>query len=691
MIHFLRPEWLLALIPLALLLWLRKRQRHQASSWNRYIAPHLAKVLVSGQASNKKQHLGLIAFIWLVSVLALSGPALTKQTLPVFEANLGRVIVMDMSLSMYATDLAPNRLTQAKFKATDLIKSLKEGETGLVAYAGDAFTISPMTRDKSTLLNLLPTLSPEIMPVLGSNLPAALEQAKQLLVQGGHLKGEIILLADGVNPDQISKVKSILDDTQYRLSIIAMGTNQGAAIRLPDGQLMRDQSDQVVVSQTDLAQLNSLIGNSGGKLFAYRADGKDLEALTQSLSQESDAKTSDRQGEAWQDLGPYLALLLLLPALLSFRHAFAALACLAILAPSPEAQAASWQHPFSTDDQRAMQAYQAQDYQGAAEQFTSPQWKAASLYKNGDYQEALELFEQDDSASGLFNQGNSLMQLNDLDKAIERYQQALKKDPQLTQAKQNLELAEQLKQQQQASQDQGQSDQKQSEQNQSDQDQSNQDSNKQDKSQQDGAGQNQGQQQGQGDQQSGQGSRGQQSQGQNGQQENGQGTDQQSTGQQGASQESPEQETPEQQASGEQDGQSQDQQTGTANDAQMSADPAKDAKNQMDGNANQSEASQSDAGQQMGQGQQPQDEQESTQALAQAANMTQGKPGEGDEQGEPVAAATNAIAPEDLPPEMQRALTGVIDDPQVLLRNKMQLEYQKRRRQGATIKDNQQW
>ncbi|QYJ81129.1 vWA domain-containing protein [Shewanella aegiceratis] len=685
MIHFLRPEWLLALIPLALLLWLRKRQRHQASSWNRYIAPHLAKVLVSGQASNKKQHLGLIAFIWLVSVLALSGPALTKQQLPVFEANLGRVIVMDMSLSMYATDLAPNRLTQAKFKATDLIKSLKEGETGLVAYAGDAFTISPLTRDKSTLLNLLPTLSPEIMPVLGSNLPAALEQAKQLLVQGGHLKGEIILLADGVNPDQIGEAKSILDDTQYRLSIIAMGTNQGAAIRLPDGQLMRDQSDQVVVSQTDLAQLNSLIGNSGGKLFAYRADGKDLESLTQSLSLESDAKTADLQGEAWQDLGPYLTLLLLLPALLSFRHAFAALACLAILAPSPEAQAASWQHPFSTDDQRAMQAYQAQDYQGAAEQFTSPQWKAASLYKNGDYQEALELFEQDDSASGLFNQGNSLMQLNDLNKAIERYQQALKKDPQLTQAKQNLEMAEQLKQQQQASQDQGQYD----------NDQSNQDSNKQEQSQQDGAGQNQGQQQGQGDQQSGQGSRGQQSQGQNdqgqnaqgenGQDSNQQGTDQQSTGQQGASQESPEQ-----QASGEQDasqdGQSQDQQAGAANDAQMSADPAKDAKNPMDANA-----SQSDAGQQMGQGQQAQDEQDSPENQAQAANMTQGKPGEGDEQGEPVAAATNAIAPEDLPPEMQRALTGVIDDPQVLLRNKMQLEYQKRRRQGATIKDNQQW
>ncbi|MCG9757188.1 VWA domain-containing protein [Shewanella insulae] len=679
MIHFLRPEWLLALIPLALLLWQQRRQHHQASSWNRYIAPHLAKVLVSGQATNKKQHLGLIAFIWLVSVLALSGPALTKQTLPVFESNLGRVIVMDMSLSMYATDLPPNRLTQAKFKATDLIKSLKEGETGLVAYAGDAFTISPLTRDSATLLNLLPTLSPEIMPALGSNLPAALKQAKQLLVQGGHLKGDIILLADGVNPEQVSEAKAILDDTNYRLSIIAMGTNQGAAISLPDGQLMRDISNQVVVSQTDLTLLNSVIGNSGGKVVAYRADGQDLKALTQSLSRESDAKASDLQGEAWQDIGPYLALLLLLPALLNFRHAFAALACLMVLSPSPEAQAASWQHPFSTNDQRAMQAYQAQDYQGATEQFTSPQWKASSLYKNGDYQEALELFEQDDSANGLFNQGNSLMQLNELDKAIERYQQALKKDPELTQAKQNLELAEQLKQQEQDSQGQGQSDQKQSEQNQSDQD-----SNKQEQSQQDGAGQNQGQQQGQGDQQSGQGSEGQQSQ------------DQSSKSQGSKSQSSQSQQSKEQaqgqndqrdneqgsdQQGANQDSQSQNQQAGTDNDAQMSADPGKEANEGL-----------SDAGQQMGQAQTEQESsQAQAQAQAQAANMTQAKPGDADEQGEPVAAATSAIAPEELPPEMQRALTGVVDDPQVLLRNKMQLEYQKRRRQGATIKDNQQW
>ncbi len=177
MIHFIRPEWLWALIPLMLMLYLLHRNEQQQSSWNKYIAPHLAKVLISTTGDNQKNHVGLLAFCWFIAVLALSGPALTKHNLPVFETNQGRVIVMDMSLSMYATDLTPNRLTQAKFKATDLLKNLKEGETGLVAYAGEAFIISPLTRDTSTLLNLLPTLTPEIMPVNGSNLPLALEHS----------------------------------------------------------------------------------------------------------------------------------------------------------------------------------------------------------------------------------------------------------------------------------------------------------------------------------------------------------------------------------------------------------------------------------------------------------------------------------------------------------------------------------
>ncbi|MGL5047466.1 MAG: vWA domain-containing protein, partial [Shewanella sp.] len=486
-LHFIRPEWLLALVPLALALLSLWRQHQSHSAWNRYIAPHLAKILVTQGNKKSRRPLHVLAFTWLIATLALAGPAVNKQSLPVFAAEQGRVLVMDMSVSMFATDLAPNRLTQAKFRATDLLRNLKEGETGLVAFAGDAFTISPLTRDTGTLLNLLPTLSPEIMPVLGSNLAAGLTQAKTLLAQGGHIRGDIILMTDGISAAQFDEANSALSGTQYRLAMVAFGTSQGAPIRLPDGQLQRDNSNDVVVASTDFPLLQKLATNNKGVLIQHRTDGTDLVQLQHWLSDMGDAKATDLDGETWQDLGPYLALLLLIPALFSFRQGivasvgFATLAGSLLLAAVPQPAHASvwdsvWDNAWKTTDQQAMQAYQSQDYANAAKQFESPQWRGSAQYKAGDYAQALTTFEQDSSAQGLYNQGNALMQLGKPDKAMARYQAALEKQADFPAAKANLELAEKLLQEQQ--QEQGKGDQ-QSDEPQSGDQQSDQDSNQQ--------------------------------------------------------------------------------------------------------------------------------------------------------------------------------------------------------------------
>ena len=140
--HFIRPEWLLALIPLAMVLMFIKKNHGASSSWDQYIAPHLANILLSRTDKKRSHNIAYLAMAWCIAVVALSGPAIDKTPLPVYESAQGRVIVMDMSLSMYANDLVPNRLTQSKYRATDLLGSIAEGETGLVAYAGDAFTIA---------------------------------------------------------------------------------------------------------------------------------------------------------------------------------------------------------------------------------------------------------------------------------------------------------------------------------------------------------------------------------------------------------------------------------------------------------------------------------------------------------------------------------------------------------------------
>lgn len=698
-LHFIRPEWLLALVPLALMLLSLWRQHESHSAWNRYIAPHLAKILVTQGSKKSRRPLHLLAFTWLIATFALAGPAVNKQSLPVFAAEQGRVLVMDMSVSMFATDLAPNRLTQAKFRATDLLRNLKEGETGLVAFAGDAFTISPLTRDTGTLLNLLPTLSPEIMPVRGSNLAAGLTQAKTLLAQGGHIRGDIIVMTDGITAAQFDDANSALSGTQYRLAVVAFGTSQGAPIRLPDGQLQRDSSNEVVVASTDFGLLQKLAADNKGVLIQNRTDGNDLAQLQHWLSDTGDAKATDLDGETWQDLGPYLALLLLLPALFSFRQGivasvgFATLIGGLLLAAAPQPAHANvwdnaWDNVWKTPDQQAMQAYQSQDYANAAKQFESPQWRGSAQYKAGDYEQALKTFEQDSSAQGLYNQGNALMQLGKPDKAKERYQAALEKQADFPAAKANLELAEkQLKEQQKQ---QGKNDQ-----------QGDQQSGDPQSGNQQSGDQQSGNQQSQDKQQSDQDSAQKDKQDQAGQESQ----DQQDNANPEQSPDQSSDQSPEQQKADEQQSE-QDKQNGNAQDKQDEAQQDQD-KAQQDQQAKQQNAEQ-DAKENEPVDNSPADNEAKMQAQANAdaeeqKSAEQAKQSVGakeapekNAQDKQEAAMSESVeAPptnsEPLPAEMQRALRGVSEDPQVLLRNKMQLEYQKRRQNGQISKDNEQW
>ncbi|GIU38182.1 VWA domain-containing protein [Shewanella schlegeliana] len=664
--HFLRPEWFLALLPMALLLLLLLKSKAASSNWNRYIAPHLAKLLVGGSIKKRNNNIGYLALAWFIAVFALSGPAFEKRALPVYESAQGRVIVMDMSLSMYANDLVPNRLTQAKFRATDLIDGLSEGETGLIAYAGDAFTISPLTRDKATLLNLLPTLTPSIMPVRGSNLEAAITQAKSLLSQGGHIRGDIILFTDGVSPAQFKRTESVLADSQYRLAIMAFGSQQGSPIKLPDGQLLRDNANQVVVAKTDYKLLKELATEANGILVPSRADGEDVTQIKQWLANSQDTKASDLEGETWLDLGPYFALLLLLPALLSFRNGMlASLALLILIQPSTPVYASTWDDLWQTQDQQAMQAYQAKDYQDAASQFANPQWQASALYKAGDYEEALNAFEKDDSASGLYNQGNSLMQLGQYAEAQKRYQSAVEKNPDFDAAKSNLELAKKLQQQQE------QQNPEQTPDNSSDDNSDKQSDKNRGDDQSRGSDQNKSQSQNSeskesqpGDQQE---NDSQQGESQQDKQESESDSKQESQQEQQGDTQSDESQSDESQS---------EQQEAANNDAEMQANP--------DENNTEKTQANSQSTQQAEKEQTADNEQQ-----VQSAEMAQT-----DEQpaGEAKQVPSSTIATDEpLPPEMERALRAVADDPQVLLRNKMQLEYQKRRQQGINTKENEQW
>ncbi|KDC50111.1 VWA domain-containing protein [Pseudoalteromonas sp. S3431] len=445
--EFIRPALLWLLIP-AVALFFVALIKHKKTTSEQLIAPHLAQFIMSEANTKASQPLWLVALFCSLGILFSAGPSFEKKQVPVFQSKSARVIVMDMSYSMYSTDILPNRLMQSRFKALDMIELFKEGDTALVAYAGTAYVISPLTNDATTLSNLIPSLSPEIMPDKGSNVLAGLDMAKELLTQAGYIDGDIILVTDGIDQQEQSDVSSFTSNTQYRLNIYGVGTAQGAPIKLPEGGFLKDRYGQIVVPTLNASQLKNLASSSGGKFASYQPSNNDINTFAPNA--QSELLKDEKQSHAlWRiDAGIYGLLLLLPFGLYLFRRAALLGAFLAFsFLPQQNAYAVELPTLLQNADQRALEAYKNKEY-NAATQAQSSELKGAALYQQGNFDAALNEFSNDKSATGLYNYGNALAKAGKLEDAIEAYKQAQTLQDDFTQATDNQALVEQLLNQQ---------------------------------------------------------------------------------------------------------------------------------------------------------------------------------------------------------------------------------------------------
>lgn len=445
--EFIRPAILWLLIP-AIGLFFVALIKHKKTTDVQLIAPHLAQFVISDTNTKASQPLWLIAVFCSLGVLFSAGPSFEKKQVPVFQSKSARVIVMDMSYSMYSTDILPNRLTQARFKSLDMIELFKEGDTALVAYAGTAYTISPLTNDATTLSNLIPSLSPDIMPDKGSNVLAGLDMAKELLNQAGYIDGDIILITDGIEQEEQSDVTSFINNTTFRLNIYGVGSEQGAPIKLPEGGFLKDRYGQIVIPTINISQLKSLATRSGGKFARYQPSNRDINTFSPMANSEL-LKDETQSKALWRiDAGIYGLLLLLPFGLYLFRRsAFLGAVLLLTFLPQQNAYALELPTLLKNIDQRALTAYKNEEYDKAANA-KSNQLKGAALYKQGNYNAALDAFGQDKSATGYYNYGNALAKAGKLEEAINAYKQAQTLQSDFNQAADNQALVEQLLNQQ---------------------------------------------------------------------------------------------------------------------------------------------------------------------------------------------------------------------------------------------------
>lgn len=450
--HFLRPEWFWALLPaIGLYLLLRARQA-RTSNWESTIDPQLLPHLLAapeGRAS--RSPLFLILLCWLLATVALAGPVWRKTPQPVQEREDALVVIFDLTGSMYAEDVSPNRLVRARRKLQDLLDRREEGVTGLIVFAGDAHTVSPLTDDADTISEMIPAISPEIMPAPGSELAPALELAVRLFEDAGVASGRILILTDEIRDIAASQQIARSNQYAYPVSVLAVGTTEGAPIPMPGGGFVKDRSGTLVIPAVDMGRLADFAANAGGRFSRMTLTDEDLDyLLARSLLPGQEAfRILERDFDIWIEEGPWLLLLLLPIAALAFRRGWLLSVALLVMLPAHRAEASWWDDLWLTPDQQGVRALESGEVERAAELFEDPAWKGAARYREESYEDAEQLFENLDTTDGHYNRGNALARQMQLQAAINAYEQALELNPENEDAAFNKALVEELLQQQQ--------------------------------------------------------------------------------------------------------------------------------------------------------------------------------------------------------------------------------------------------
>jgi Ca-activated chloride channel family protein len=414
---FLRPLLLLGLLPLAAL-WLLLRRRDAADAPQAPgIAPHLLAALTVGRSATRRLRApDLLIGAAMLMCAAAAGPAWRPAPSPFVSEMAPLVIALDLSPSMTGTDVAPSRLERAKQKIRDLVALRAGGRTALVAYAGTAHLVMPLTDDPTVLLPFLEALDPGIMPEAGRAASAALALAESLLGQED-TPGSVLFVTDGVDPGDIA-------------AFPAGGSSRAA----------------LIVASSPGAEVAEWSRRADVATVPVSIDDGDVRAVERALAS-SLARAAAAEGRL-QDDGWLLAIPAGLLALLWFRRGttlrWGVLLLGLALLPGGRADADGVADWFWTPDQQGRRLYEARDYPEAAAAFADPEWRAAALFRAGRYAESAALLAPVETSRAQYNRGTALVHGRDYQGALAAFEAALALDPANAAAEENLDVTKRI-------------------------------------------------------------------------------------------------------------------------------------------------------------------------------------------------------------------------------------------------------
>ena len=407
-LRFLRPLWLGGLLLLPVLAWWWRAQAPRRGVWqdavDAHLLPHLLDAADRAPRRNWARWSGLLAAG--LALVALAGPSLRKVELPLWQSKAPLVVALDLSSATLARDLPPSRLAQARAKLGTLLRERAGGQVALVAFAGDAYTVAPLTEDAANIALFLDALSPDVMPEDGHRADRAIAWSQRLLRNAGFDHGDILLLTDRADALAIAEAARARA-AGYRVSALGLGTARGGVFETPAG---------LGNARLDAGSLQALVASGGGSYRTLSAGDADLRALGVLDPQVGDgAAARGAKIASRRDDGYWLLPLVMLLALPLFRRgrATAAMLALALCLPMPQAHAQEADGWWRRADQQA----HARMLDGVA------------AYRRQQYDEAIDKFTGNPTAVGQYNLGNALAKAGRYDEAIAAYDRALKQQP----------------------------------------------------------------------------------------------------------------------------------------------------------------------------------------------------------------------------------------------------------------------
>lgn len=414
---FLRPIFLI-LLPVIFILYFIKKNSKTNNKWQKFISPKFQPFLLISNKKGKEEKSSFykIAVLWCLLVIALAGPSFEKIPTDTGTSLDGTILLVDLN------SLNPKTLMQLKIKLSETLKNLTSNRVGLVLYDHKGYVALPMTEDIQIIQEMIPALSPSVLPQIGNYPEQGFKTAIEQLKNNNLSTGRILFFTGGVN--SVDEIIPLIENNDYEIATLALGEeNTKTPVLSSNGQFQRDKSGNLILITPEKKMLSKL-----GPVAFATPDNKDIDYLlkaSESIASENIFNEKDNpllKLDSYKDVGVYLLVLLMPFIALFFRKGV--FFVLIFFTLSQQAHASIW----IREDQKLYQTNQ----------------KAIEDYRAKDYLSALAGFTQDKSSTGLYNQANAKAHMGYIPEAIDLYNQVLAQNPNHKEAQFNKDYLERL-------------------------------------------------------------------------------------------------------------------------------------------------------------------------------------------------------------------------------------------------------